>query len=64
MNTLFAHTEPTANMSARAEPLDKSKLDWRAAHDAGRALLDEQGRLHGFAIDWDGSLVFDREHGV
>ena len=64
MNTLFAHTEPTANMPARAQPLDNPKLDWRAARDTGRALLDEQGRLHGFAVDWDGSLVLDREHGA
>ena len=62
MNALFGLSEQTPNLPARAEPLDNPKLDWRAAHDAGRALLDEQGRRRGFAIDWENSLIFDRAH--
>ena len=64
MNALFGLSEQTPSLPSRAQPLGNPKLDWRAAHDAGRALLDEQGRQRGFAVEWENALIFDRAHGA
>jgi uncharacterized iron-regulated membrane protein len=64
MNTLFGLSQPISTSEARAEPLEHPRLDWRAAHEIGRALLDEQASQHGATIEREEVLSLDRVHGV
>ncbi|MBG0812495.1 PepSY domain-containing protein [Methylosinus sp. H3A] len=64
MRALFGLSRPNANPPMRANPLDRPRLDWREARDVGRALLGEQARQNGFAIEREESIALDREHGV
>ena len=45
-------------------PLANPKLDWRAARQTGRLLLEEEARRNGFAIEREESLILDRGHGL
>lgn len=64
MRALFGLSRPAASLPMRANPLDHPLLDWSQARDKGRALLAETARQHGFAIERETSLAFDRSHGV
>jgi uncharacterized iron-regulated membrane protein len=64
MQTLFGVPEPMAGLPARAEPLDHPRLGWREAYATGHALLGEQARQHGFVIEKEKYLSFDRSQSV
>jgi uncharacterized iron-regulated membrane protein len=64
MQTLFGLSDPMAGMPARAEPVDHPRLGWREAYATGHALLGEQARQHGYIIEKERDLEFDRDHGV
>ncbi|HXW71113.1 MAG TPA: PepSY-associated TM helix domain-containing protein [Methylocella sp.] len=65
MQTLFGLSQPmAAGLPARAEPLDHPRLGWREAYATGHALLGEQARQHGFVIEKEKYLNFDRDQGV
>ncbi|HEY8063744.1 MAG TPA: PepSY-associated TM helix domain-containing protein [Methylosinus sp.] len=64
MRALFGLSRANGNLAMRANPLDQPRLHWLEARDLGRALLDEQARQNGFAIERLESIAFDREHGV
>jgi uncharacterized iron-regulated membrane protein len=47
-----------------AQPLDALELSWREAHAAAKRLMAEQSAQHGFSIEREIWLRYDREQGV
>jgi uncharacterized iron-regulated membrane protein len=64
MQTLFGLSGPMAGLPAREEPLDHPRLGWREAYTTGHALLGDEARQHGFVIEKETYLSFDRGQGV
>jgi len=52
------------NADMLAKPLETPKLDWRAAERAGERLMEEQARLHHFAVERPYGMAYIPEYGA
>jgi len=64
MHAILPYAKPGPGLPQRAKPLEHPLLDWQAAYSTGHALLANQARAHGFVIDKELALSFDRDLGV
>ncbi|WP_350116378.1 PepSY-associated TM helix domain-containing protein [Nitrosomonas sp.] len=62
--TVFDYKAPGTELPRLNKPLQEPKLNWRQAQVIGEQLMDEQAKIHHFAILQVVSLRLDREHGV
>jgi uncharacterized iron-regulated membrane protein len=52
------------DLPALQAPLDAPQLSWREAHAVGQRLMEEQSARHGFTVERETWLWYDREQGV
>jgi uncharacterized iron-regulated membrane protein len=64
MSMAFNFDDSWDAVPARATPVEHPALGWREAHGAARAAMQQMAEQHGFVVDAEERLLFNRRKGV